>query len=106
MSNVETVAEPRCTVCGTAVAEDVPRCPNCGLSHPARVLAPGGLWGVALGADARVAGLARDRGRRPLKFRLRSGIGRAPAGHPACPSARMHGTEVLGGASPKSCLCC
>ncbi len=44
----EPVAEPRCTVCGTAVAEDEPRCPNCGLSHPARVLARGGLWGVAL----------------------------------------------------------
>ena len=45
---VETVAEPRCTVCGTTVAEDEPRCPNCGLSHPARVLARGGLWAVAL----------------------------------------------------------
>ena len=44
----EPLAAPRCTVCGTAVANDEPRCPNCGLSHPARVLARGGLWGVAL----------------------------------------------------------
>jgi hypothetical protein len=45
--NAEPLAEPRCTVCGTVVADE-PRCPTCGLSHPARVLARGGLWGVAL----------------------------------------------------------
>jgi hypothetical protein len=39
--------EPRCTVCHTLVPDTAARCPNCGLSHPTRVLARGGLWLVA-----------------------------------------------------------
>jgi hypothetical protein len=41
--------ELRCTACLTPVAPDDAKCPNCGLKHPTRVLARGGLWVVALG---------------------------------------------------------
>jgi hypothetical protein len=44
----EPLAEPHCNVCATPVTRDMARCPNCGLSHPTRVLARGGLWAVAL----------------------------------------------------------
>jgi hypothetical protein len=37
-------AESACTVCRTPVERHAARCPNCGLSHPTRVLARGGLW--------------------------------------------------------------
>ena len=38
------LTEAHCTVCGAAVTTHAARCPNCGISHPARVLARGGLW--------------------------------------------------------------
>jgi hypothetical protein len=44
----EPVTEPHCTVCATPVTRAMARCPNCGLAHPTRVLARGGLWAVAL----------------------------------------------------------
>jgi hypothetical protein len=40
--------ETSCTVCHTPVGRDIPRCPNCGLSHPTRVIERGGLWAAAL----------------------------------------------------------
>jgi predicted nucleic acid-binding Zn ribbon protein len=46
--SAEPLAESRCNVCGTPVTRDMARCPNCGLSHPTRVLARGGLWAAAL----------------------------------------------------------
>jgi uncharacterized OB-fold protein len=46
--STESLAESRCNVCGTSVTHDMVRCPNCGLSHPTRVLARGGLWAAAL----------------------------------------------------------
>jgi hypothetical protein len=46
--SADPIAEPRCTVCHTSVAPSAARCPNCGLSHPTRVLARGGLWLVAV----------------------------------------------------------
>ena len=48
VTGTEPNGAPRCTVCGTPVAATAARCPQCGLSHPARVLARGGLWAVAL----------------------------------------------------------
>jgi hypothetical protein len=42
----------RCTACATPVPRDAPACPNCGLRHPTRVLARGGLWIVAAGLCA------------------------------------------------------
>jgi hypothetical protein len=41
-------AEPRCTACLNPVAPEDAKCANCGLQHPTRVLARGGLWVVAL----------------------------------------------------------
>jgi hypothetical protein len=45
--SAEPLGELRCTVCQTPVERSTARCPNCGLSHPTRVLARGGLWLVA-----------------------------------------------------------
>jgi hypothetical protein len=39
----------RCTACATPVERDAATCPSCGLRHPTRVLARGGLWIVAAG---------------------------------------------------------
>ena len=41
-------AEVRCTACLSPVTPEDSTCPNCGLQHPTRVLARGGLWVVAL----------------------------------------------------------
>jgi hypothetical protein len=45
----EPLTELHCNVCATLVTREMARCPNCGLSHPTRVLARGGLWAVGLG---------------------------------------------------------
>jgi hypothetical protein len=44
----DPLTELHCNVCATPVTRAMARCPNCGLSHPTRVLARGGLWAVGL----------------------------------------------------------
>ena len=47
----QTTPEPRCAVCGLAVAADVARCPGCGLRRPTatgpRVLTRAAMWALA-----------------------------------------------------------
>ncbi|HTL86710.1 MAG TPA: hypothetical protein VL856_16115 [Acidimicrobiia bacterium] len=44
-------AAPTCVVCGTAVTQEMARCPSCGLTRPAArgssVLGRHGLWALA-----------------------------------------------------------